>query len=168
MKALVSVVLKEREVTISPDADANILVLPPYSTLLNEKIIVPSSSTPYFAVEQHFFFNYMKAVVHRIYVDEEWYLARYPDVKDAIDKRRALSAKEHYSRFGYYEHRLPHPISVDTSWYLETYPDVHDSIRRQTFVSATNHFEMVGYKEGRLPYAGFQLQLVGPTDLSTK
>ena len=160
MKNFGQMIRKEQDDTISHRDDVKMLAIPPYATLINEKVVIPSSSTPYFAVEQHFFFSYMKTVVQRIYVDEEWYLRGYPDVKEAIENGRVLSAKEHYSRFGYYEHRLPHPISVDTPWYLQTYPDVQDSIKRQHFASAMTHFQQVGYKEGRLPYAGFQLQLV--------
>ena len=160
MKTLEQVVKTEKDTGIYPRDDSDILILPPYSTLINDKIVIPSASTPYFAVEQHFFFHYMKTVVKRIYVDETWYYSRYPDVKDAIDKGKVLSAREHYSRFGYYEHRIPYQISVDAPWYLETYPDVYESIKKLNFASAEVHFEVVGYKEGRLPHAGFQLQTV--------
>lgn len=140
--------------------DAMTFSLPPYSVLVNRKLVVPSSTSPYFAVEQHFFFNCMEKVIQRIYVDEEWYLARYPDVREAIKSKNVFDAKGHYIRFGYYEHRIPHQISVDTPWYLETYGDVRESIKREQFSSAEDHFETVGYKEGRLPYPGFQLRLV--------
>jgi hypothetical protein len=168
MKTLNPTVMKEPSMESILDDDGEIAALPPYSTLVNEKIVIPSSSTPYFAVEQHFFFTYMKKVVSRIYVDEEWYLTRHPDVKDALDKGKVVSARDHYARFGYYEHRLPHPISVNAPWYLETYPDVHESIKKQHFPSAANHFEAVGYREGRLPHAGFQLQLVTSDNFSSK
>lgn len=141
-----------------PPNESSMFMLPPYSTLTNEKIIVPSSSTPYFAVEQHFFFDCMKSIVGYIFVDEQWYLAHYDDVNNAIRDGKVASAKEHYTRFGYYEHRMPYQIDVDDSWYLETYPDVRQSISKRHFSTASDHFEEVGYKEGRLPYAGFNLK----------
>lgn len=153
---------RDSDVDVITLTKSDMFILPPYSTLVNDKIIVPSSSTPYFAVEQHFFFNCMKSIVQNIFVDEQWYLTHYSDVKDAIRDGKVASAKEHYARFGYYEHRIPYHIDVDAPWYLETYPDVHQSISKRNFSSASGHFEEVGYKEGRLPYAGFQLKLDRP------
>jgi hypothetical protein len=40
-------------------------------------------------------------------VDETWYLARYPDVRQALASGPAKSAQEHFWRFGYREGRFP-------------------------------------------------------------
>ena len=150
-----------KELTISSYfSQANWAPLPPYSTLLNDKLIIPSSTTPYFAVEQHFLFNLMRIFILRIDVDEDWYISRYPDIREALAQGKVESVKEHYSRFGFYEHRMPYAMTVDVPWYLDSYPDVSESVRKRDFISAESHFELVGYKEGRLPFAGFQLKLV--------
>jgi hypothetical protein len=133
--------------------------VPSYAALVNERIVVPSSSTPYFAVEQHFFFSCMQKLLDRIYVDDVWYLQKYPDVREAVESGKVPAAREHYARFGYYEHRLPYPIEVDEPWYLDTYTDVEDSIRNRNYASAEKHFEFVGFREGRLPHPNFKLRL---------
>jgi hypothetical protein len=150
--------LKISEAPVSSKASST-FVVPFYAALVNDRIVIPSSTTNYFAVEQHFFFNCMKPLVQRIYVDDTWYLAKYPDVRTAIDKGLVDSPKEHYSRFGYYEHRLPYAITIDATWYLKVYTDVGEAIKKRHFSSAENHFELAGYKEGRLPHADFHLRL---------
>jgi hypothetical protein len=142
-------------------SDADRFQLPSYADLVNNKIVVPSSTTPYFAIEQYFFFDCMRASIAAIDFDESWYLSRYVDVREAIGRGLVRNAKEHYCRFGYYEHRLPYQIDVNESWYLETYPDVRVSIERRDFGSAANHFDLAGYKEGRLPYPRFRLRTSG-------
>jgi hypothetical protein len=130
-----------------------------YASLINNKVAIISSTTPYFAVEQHFFYNLMESYLSRIYVDEQWYLNTYPDIRDAVSNGAASSAAEHFRRFGYYEHRKPYQINVDEAWYLEAYPDVKSAIDAGHFTSAQNHFDVLGYKEGRIPFANFALQL---------
>ena len=131
-----------------------------YAALINNKVTIISSTTPYFAVEQHFFYNLMEQYVGRIYVDEDWYLETYPDIRDAISAGAQVGAAEHFRRFGYYEHRMPYKIMVDETWYIEAYPDVKSGIDIGHFPTAQAHFELLGYKEGRFPYANFALQLL--------
>lgn len=128
-----------------------------YAALLNEKKIVPSSATPYFAVERHFLHVLMAAYLERVQVDEAWYAVRYPDVQAAVDSGAIPDCRSHYVRFGFFEHRQPHAIPVDETWYLDTYPDVREAIARKVYASAQAHFDAVGYGEGRLPYPGFTL-----------
>jgi hypothetical protein len=85
-------------------------------------------------------------------VNEEWYLAQYPDVAEAIAKGVTPSARRHFIDNGYFEGRLPFPIVVDEKWYQQEYPDVGESVRKGGEASAQAHFSRDGYKEGRLPF----------------
>ncbi len=135
--------------------------VPTYASLLNRKILVPSPKTPYVAVERHFLTFCMETVLERVHVDEDWYLNSHPDIKDAIDAGRLESARSHYCKFGFFEHRMPYPIHVDETWYLTEYPDVKEAIRQEHFASGQAHFELIGFKEGRFPYPNFRLQTDG-------
>ena len=133
------------------------LQLPIYGSLLGRKMVVPSTRTGYVAVDQFLFFELMSRRLIDVPVDEEWYLATYPDIKDAIAAGAVRSARHHYTRFGYFEHRMPRNIVVDPIWYLEAHPDVGDAIAKKVYVSPQEHYETAGFREGRLPYAGFNL-----------
>ncbi len=134
--------------------------VPTYAALLDAKLILHSKASPYFAVDQHFFFDCFALVLADVYFDEAWYLASYPDIGDAVRTGKVASAWHHYIRFGFYEHRLPYKIEVDEAWYLRTYPDVKTGIERRLHESGQAHFEAVGYREGRLPHPGFKLRKV--------
>src|SRR5690348_14602933 len=84
-------------------------------------------------------------------VDEEWYLSRYPDVREAIEAGLVSSAASHYRSHGRREGRIPTKPEVDEAWYLLRYPDVCHAIRRGQVKSAYEHFVQAGYYEGRLP-----------------
>src|SRR4249919_1634211 len=56
--------------------------------------------------------------------DEEWYLATYPDIKEAITQGHFPSGWSHFRTVGYLEGRLGTQPSVDAEWYLNTYPDI--------------------------------------------
>jgi hypothetical protein len=129
-----------------------------YAALTNNKITIISSTTPYFAVEQHFFYGLMERYLEEISVDEDWYLEAYPDIKDAIVAGAVSGAAEHFRRFGYYEHRMPYKIEVDEAWYTLSYPDVQLGIDAGHFASGQQHFITLGYKEGRIPFANFSLR----------
>jgi len=131
-----------------------------YATLINSKVAIPSASTPYFAVEQHFFYNRMEEYLASVAVDTDWYLRNYPDVREAIESGVVTGAEEHYRRYGYYEHRKPHEIAVDEKWYAESYPDIKSAIDAGHFPSGQEHFDLLGFKEGRLPFANFALRTV--------
>jgi hypothetical protein len=131
-----------------------------YATLLNMRQIIPSTSTAFFAVEQHLFFHLMESFLKKIQFDEAWYLRMHQDVRNAIEDGKVSSGWHHFARFGYYEHRMPYRITVDEDWYLDSYPDVREAIARRDYLSGQSHFEQSGYREGRLPYAGFVLSLV--------
>jgi hypothetical protein len=90
-------------------------------------------------------------------LDERWYLQKYPDVRQAISKKIVSDAKDHFTRFGYFEHRLPYQIKVQEDWYLEQYPDIKKAIEEKDFKSGQEHFEIVGFREGRIPHPNFDL-----------
>lgn len=133
------------------------VALPLYGALLARKMVVPSARTGYIAVDQFLFVELMARRLLAVPVDEEWYLATYPDVRTAIANGAVPSARHHYARFGYFEHRMPRKIVVDAAWYLDAHPDVKDAIAKKVYVSPQEHYETAGYREGRLPYAGFSL-----------
>ena len=85
------------------------------------------------------------------------YLQKYPDVRQAIAKKAVKDAKDHFVRFGYFEHRLPYRIEVKEEWYLEQYPDIKKAIDRRDFKSGQEHFETNGFREGRMPHPNFDL-----------
>jgi hypothetical protein len=129
-----------------------------YAALLNNKISIPSDSTPYFAVERHFFYSRMEDYLSAVVVDSDWYLKTYPDVREAIESGVVSSAEEHYRRYGYWEHRKPYEIVVNEEWYASAYPDIKAAIDTGNFPSGQEHFDLLGFKEGRLPHADFTLR----------
>jgi GT2 family glycosyltransferase/glycosyltransferase involved in cell wall biosynthesis len=72
--------------------------------------------------------------------DEEYYLARYPDVRQS-----GWDAYAHYLRHGAREGRDPSP-GFDTSFYLASNPDV-----RESGENPLRHYARRGKREGRLP-----------------
>lgn len=81
--------------------------------------------------------------------DEEWYLERNPDVRDAMKSKSVKSALEHFSSSGIYEGRLPRRFPLDEDDYCDRHRDVAMSIKAGEIESATEHFFQVGFIEGR-------------------
>jgi hypothetical protein len=127
------------------------------ASIVNQRLVVPRAGKPYVMVNEHFLYELMLPRLDRIRVDEPWYLATYPDVLVAVKAGTVTGAKMHYSRFGYYEHRLPHQVMVREQWYMSEYPDVKEAVAAQRFRSGQEHFELLGYREGRFPYPDFRL-----------
>jgi hypothetical protein len=134
------------------------MTLETYATLLNLKVIVPSSRASYVAVEKHYWQSAFEVRLSEIDVDETWYLAQNPDVASALEKRVIRDARQHYCQSGYFEHRMPYKIEVQPEWYMTQYPDVREAVKQGAFVSAQDHFEKLGYQEGRHPYPEFALR----------
>ncbi|MBV9252266.1 MAG: hypothetical protein JO227_23845 [Acetobacteraceae bacterium] len=84
--------------------------------------------------------------------DEEWYLARYPDIADAVRSGRTPSAREHYLIHGRQEGRSGYRFEPD--WYLATYPLVSGEIDQGRASDPRDHYERYGYLRGYLPHAG--------------
>jgi len=130
-----------------------------YAALINKRILIPSQKVNYIGVEMHFLSRALKSYVDKIYMDEDWYLAKYPDIASAIKAGTISNAREHFQLYGFYEHRMPYEIVVDEQWYLDQYPDIRSAVEALAYVSGQHHFEELGYKEGRIPFAHFALKL---------
>jgi hypothetical protein len=126
----------------------------PYSYLMSPN---GSGSGHYVELLETKFLELIRLLLLQVEVDEDWYLASYRDVEDAVRSGALKSARAHYIRAGYFENRIPRPFKVDEAWYLEEYPDVADAIQSGAFSSASVHFERDGFREGRLPYADWSL-----------
>ena len=97
------------------------------------------------------FLEVLKLLLRAVPVDEEWYLARYPDVASAVQDGAYKSAKHHFIEEGYFEGRTPCEFSVDEDWYSKVYSDVASGLKTGSIRSASEHFMAHGYAEGRLP-----------------
>src|SRR5258708_7065238 len=86
------------------------LRLASFATLVNQKVVVLSNASEYIALDRHFFTRSLAPLIARIRLDPDWYLATYPDVKDAIANNVVADAGDHYRRHGYFEHRIPYRI----------------------------------------------------------
>ena len=131
-----------------------------YATLLNLRVVIPSSKTSYVAVERDFWRDLFALRLASIDLDEAWYLERYPDIALSVRNGTLRSGRDHYIHAGFQEHRMPYQINVDSDWYLEQYPDIKAAVLNAIFVSAQDHFEESGFREGRFPFPNFSLRTV--------
>ncbi len=99
----------------------------------------------------------LRPLIRAIEVDEDWYVATYADVAEAIRHGTISSGTEHYRQAGYFEDRMPRRIDVDERWYRSAYPDVDRAINERQVETAQQHFETDGFREGRLPSEGWRL-----------
>lgn len=127
-----------------------------FAALKNQSLVNPEGNS-HFLVDKNFMIALMSKRLSAIKFDENWYLAKNPDVKEALSRGIVTSAKDHYVLSGYYEHRMPFPIIVNEKWYLQAYPDVAEAIQKGVYKSGQAHFDVAGYREGRLPFENFQL-----------
>jgi len=135
-----------------------------YATLLNKKLLLVSRNTAYLAIDRNYLATLLAPALTAIYVNEPWYLERYPDVSDGISRGVFLNAAEHFSKVGYFEHRMPYMIEVDEPWYLDNYPDIAAAVKLGSYVSGADHFYQYGYREGRFPHANFGLKTWADSD----
>jgi hypothetical protein len=84
-------------------------------------------------------------------VHEQWYLAQYPDVAEAVRAGKFRSGEHHYVAWGIMEGRLPRKPAVDEAWYLATYPDVASAVGCGRYASGRDHYVQDGWREGRRP-----------------
>jgi hypothetical protein len=125
--------------------------VPPFSALRSRLNLTNfkgtlTATTPYDDIRQM-----ISLLLAGMDFDEGWYLARYPDIADAVKAGTFKSGKEHFLSNGYFEGRQPFPIVVDAAWYLAQYPEVAKAIEEGTIGSAQEHFDEHGYHEGRFP-----------------
>ena len=87
--------------------------------------------------------------------DEDWYLAAYPDVADAVDQGAMASGYAHWVERGHAEDRIAPPgffdgEAFDEAAYLRANPDVAAAILKGAYDSGRQHFLQDGSHEGRL------------------
>jgi hypothetical protein len=92
--------------------------------------------------------------------DPEWYLATYPDVKEAYEKGRIQDLKEHFISSGYFEGRQPQAVKLDEKWYLKNYPDIREAIGAGRVRSAEEHYTQNGQIEWRSPNPDIESSVV--------
>lgn len=85
--------------------------------------------------------------------DENWYLARNPDVAAAIEAGLISSAAEHFNLYGKNEGRSAGPL-FNQSDYLSNNPDVAAAVEAG-LITAYDHFLLYGASEGRSPLSLF-------------
>jgi hypothetical protein len=131
------------------------MYVPPYDAILNaigltandvaegKSVTIPSALFKFL----------LQTVVANGAFDEDQYLRKNADVKNAIGTGKVASPHWHYTGFGYFENRRGATPTVDDGWYLRTYPDVADAIRTGKVRSAGEHFETTGAQEWRAPRA---------------
>jgi hypothetical protein len=124
--------------------------LPPFSLLKKTFSMSASGGKIVANIDYDDLLAVVRLLLRGLSFDEDWYLARYPDVAEALASGQIQSAKGHFIENGYFEGRLPFPLDVDEAWYAEEYPDIGEAIARGEISSATAHFREFGYLEGRL------------------
>ena len=96
------------------------------------------------------FFQLVRQLIADVSVDEDFYLATYPDVAEGIRNGIVADAQDHYIRFGYVEGRLPHLEGFDPLRYREAYPDLTGREPSMTAEELVQHFVHHGHREGRV------------------
>ncbi|TGD97413.1 hypothetical protein [Methylobacterium nonmethylotrophicum] len=115
------------------------------------------SGSEEFTISKEMLYDLIKCALKNVEFDEDWYLERHQDIKQAIEAGEIKNAKEHFIKYGYFEGKLPYRIPVDDNFYLSENQDVRDGVANGTIKSAAEHFYTAGAQEGRLPYRGFSL-----------
>ena len=127
--------------------------VPPFEVLKASLTIGLENGKPSVSCSYDYFLTMVRRMIAGIEVDGAWYLERYPDIADAIQKGLVASAQQHFVNDGYFEGRQPYPIHVNERWYLMNNTGVADYVRQGKLESGQQHFEENGYVEGRLPFA---------------
>ena len=91
----------------------------------------------------------LTAAIAQLPFDEDFYLATYPDIKDAYHAGRITDLHEHFVEDGYLEGRLGTMPEFDVEFYTSTYPDVADALASGDLTSAFEHYVRAGCYEGR-------------------
>jgi hypothetical protein len=91
----------------------------------------------------------LTAAITRLPFDESFYLATYPDIREAHSAGRINDLHEHFIEDGYLEGRLGTDPVVDEDFYREAYPDVASAMDSGKVASAFDHYITAGCFEGR-------------------
>jgi len=86
--------------------------------------------------------------------DENGYLRKYADIREAVLSGQISSGYEHFVNSGIYEGRDP-SVLFSEDFYLAQNKDVADAVAQGTIKSGIEHFLKVGHKEGRTPSSVF-------------
>jgi hypothetical protein len=81
--------------------------------------------------------------------DPKFYLATYPDVRQAYEAGKITDLKTHFVESGYFEGRFGVRPEFDEKFYTMQYPDVAAALSRGEARSALDHYIYAGSFEGR-------------------
>ena len=127
--------------------------LPSFQAIRNRMSLVTVNGVTRINSSYDEFLEVLKSLLRTVAFDEKWYLAKYPDVAEAVSAGIFASGRHHFSEVGYFEGRRPGDFEVDEKWYVATYPDVAEGIKKGKIKSPRQHFNDHGYDEGRRPAA---------------
>jgi len=129
------------------------MYFPPYDQLIGamKSATAANKESDCITLPLNLFKALLQAALASADFNEESYLAANPDVRRQLQSKTGLTAKHHYTGYGYFEGRRGGMPKVDERWYLKTYPDVASAVNRGEIPSASEHFEVVGAIEGRAP-----------------
>lgn len=80
--------------------------------------------------------------------DENYYLAKYPDLKAAKDAGLIASGLTHFQQFGLLEGRTLISPYYDEAFYRANNTDVDNAVISGNFASGLDHFIQFGYEQG--------------------
>jgi hypothetical protein len=83
--------------------------------------------------------------------DLDFYLATYPDIREAFGTGRIANPRTHFIEEGYIEGRFGSKPNIDEEFYKNTYPDVKAAIATGVVESAFDHYMRAGAFEARFP-----------------
>jgi hypothetical protein len=81
--------------------------------------------------------------------DPEFYLATYPDIREAHKSGRITDLVSHFVETGYFEGRMGSMPAFDEQFYMKTYPDIATALSEGAIKSALDHYIQSGACEGR-------------------
>jgi hypothetical protein len=119
-------VTKMRKLAMEPTRDLTDLeadrlpMVPPYQVMIDALRNSASGTTApaILAVPRQLFEFLLSRALRSLTFDEASYLSANPDVRDSIERGEVATAKEHFCRYGYFEHRVGGTPIVDEAWYL--------------------------------------------------
>jgi len=81
--------------------------------------------------------------IYLIFFNEEYYLSRYRDVREAVSTGRIPSGRYHYEKFGFHEGR--DGFEFDEVWYASEYEGVTNEIAHGNFFDYRHHYVTIGF-----------------------
>lgn len=90
--------------------------------------------------------------------NENYYLAKYPDIKAAKDAGLIPSGLAHFQQFGRREGRTLISPYYDEAFYRANNSDVDNAVRAGIFASGLDHLIQFGYEEGRTQISPYYVE----------